>query len=163
MTDPLYLDLGCGPQKQVGFLGIDHYPFPGVDIVRDLRRGLPLAANSVDGIVIKHVLEHFDGEDLLFLVDEMWRVCKPGAKIGVEVPVIESPNRYRDPLHKTRDWSDDSFLLWAVNEQQDWLIFVGPTYHRQAKLRLLDTGVSADATKNRTYLLEVVKSVTARV
>src|ERR1700761_8956529 len=32
------LDLGCGTQKRVGFLGIDRRAFPGVDGVTDLTQ-----------------------------------------------------------------------------------------------------------------------------
>ena len=59
----IMLDLGCGPNKNQGFTGIDRGEFDGVDIVRDLCRGLPFADSSIDGIMAKHILEHFDGED----------------------------------------------------------------------------------------------------
>lgn len=157
MNESLVLDLGCGPRKAPGSIGLDAYPFDGVDIVRDLRRGLPFGDSTVDGIHMKHALEHFAGEDLLFLVEEMWRVSKPGAHWHIEVPDATSPNRYRDPLHLTRDWSEDSFLLWEVDAQGVWPIFVGPSYRRCAKLRRGGTYVTDSQQRNRVYELEVVK------
>lgn len=154
---PAILDIGCGPNKTPGAVGLDRHPFPGVDVVRDLMRGLPFADSTFDAIVAKHVLEHFGGMDLLFLVDEMWRVSKPGAQWLVVVPDASSPNRYRDPTHVTRDWSEDSFLLWQVNDGGEWPIFVGPDYGRHAKLKLHGTDVSDHQQRNRTYSLEAVK------
>lgn len=37
LNAPIKLDIGCGKNKQQGFIGIDIYDFPGVDIVADLR------------------------------------------------------------------------------------------------------------------------------
>lgn len=34
---PLRLDLGCGPHKREGFLGVDVSAFDGVDVIADLR------------------------------------------------------------------------------------------------------------------------------
>ena len=139
----------------VGAIGIDRYPFPGVDVVRDLRRGLPFNDSIFDGVRAHHCLEHFTGDDLLFLVDEVWRVCKPGAKLEITVPDATSPNRYRDPTHVERDWHDDSFMMWQLDSKGEYQIFVGPGYGRHAKLKLLTTAVSAS--KDRFYRIEVVK------
>ena len=149
------LDIGCGPQKTPGTVGIDHQPFPGVDIVRDLMRGLPFADNSADGIIAKQVLEHFGGRDLMFLIEEMYRVSKPDATWYIIVPDAASPNRYRDPTHVTRDWQPDSFMLWEVDGDGAWPIFVGPEYGRSARLRLKASELSPGL--DRSYILQVVK------
>ena len=154
---PLLLDIGCGSAKAAGHIGLDRYAFPGVDVVRDLRRGLPFNDLTFDGVRAHHVLEHFTGEDLLFLVDEVWRVCKPGAKLEITVPDATSHNRYRDPTHVERDWHEDSFMMWQVDIKGEWQIFVGPSYGRHAKLRLLTTAVNPN--KDRLYRLEVLKGM----
>lgn len=151
----LWLDVGCGASKITGAIGLDRYPFPGVDVVRDLRRGLPFNDSIFDGVRAHHVVEHFTGEDLLFIVDEMWRVTKWGGQLEVTVPDATSPNRYRDPTHLERDWHEDSFMLWAVGDDGSYLIYVGPAYQRHAKLRLLTTAISPS--KDRMYRLEVLK------
>ena len=151
----LLLDIGCGPSKAPGHIGLDHHSFPGVDVVRDIRRGLPFDDDSFDGVRMHHCLEHFGGEDLLFLVNEVWRVVRPGGILEITVPDATSPNRYRDPTHLTRDWSEDSFMLWEVNDKGEWPIFVGPSYDRRAKLRRLTTAVNPN--RDRLYRMEVVK------
>lgn len=53
------LDLGCGASKNKGFIGIDYFPYPGVDIVHDLEKfPWPLPDESVILAVSTHVVEH---------------------------------------------------------------------------------------------------------
>lgn len=56
------LDLGCGQSKREGFLGVDKYPAPGVDIVHDLftQYPWPFESGSVDEAHSSHNLEHLD-------------------------------------------------------------------------------------------------------
>ena len=150
-----FLDVGCGNAKAPGHVGLDRYPFPGVDVVRDIRRGLPFNDNIFGGVRMHHCLEHFGGEDLLFLVNEVWRVVRSGGILEITVPDATSPNRYRDPTHLTRDWSEDSFMLWEVDRDGNYKIFVGPSYNRCAKIRTTTTAVNQNA--DRLYRLEVIK------
>lgn len=54
------LDLACGAKKQApGFIGMDMFPYPGVDIVHNaLTFPWPLPSDSVDMIVASHFMEH---------------------------------------------------------------------------------------------------------
>jgi len=53
------LDLACGQNKQVGFLGMDVLPYPGVDIVHNATVfPWPLPDQSINMIVASHFLEH---------------------------------------------------------------------------------------------------------
>jgi predicted SAM-dependent methyltransferase len=151
---PLALDLGCGPNKHEGCIGIDHYDFEGVDIVRDLRRGLPFGDDTVDGIVAKQVLEHFDGDDLLFLIEEMWRVGKPGAPIEVVVPDASSPNGGKDFSHKKKDWDEWSFQMWEKKDGH-YLIDRGPLYGIRGQFKVMSD--MDYRSKDRWYRLEVIK------
>lgn len=82
------LDLGCSTFKMKGFIGIDIMQQDGkVDIVHDLNTGIPFGDSTVDAIYTSHFLEHC--KNIFFMLDEMWRVCKNGAKIGVIVPLLE--------------------------------------------------------------------------
>jgi len=128
----IWLDVGCGPNKRQGCIGIDHYPFDGVDIVRSITRGLPFSDNSVDGIIANHILEHFDGDDLIFLIEEMHRVCKSESHIYVEVPALGSPNCGKDFTHKKKDWDEYSFDMWKKSSDSlfdgGYIIQRGPMY-----------------------------------
>jgi len=102
----LKLDLGCGEAKRPGYVGIDRTPAPGVDIVRDIERGLPFCDNSVVEVNCSHVLEHI--QDLIFVMNEIWRVCRPGAIVHVEVPHSGTPQAFQDPTH-VRYFNEYSF------------------------------------------------------
>jgi ubiquinone/menaquinone biosynthesis C-methylase UbiE len=93
------LDIGCGPNKHLGYIGIDKRGLPGVDIVLDLdKEGLPFPDNSVDEVLLYHVLEHV--ESPWKVMKEVIRVCKDGAIIRVRFPYPLHENAYKDPEHK---------------------------------------------------------------
>lgn len=154
-NSPKCLDIGCGPNKTAGFIGLDIYAFEGVDIVRDIMRGIPFNDNTFEGVLCKHVAEHFEGEDFIFLVEEVWRVLVGGGTFNVVVPSASSPNRYRDPTHKIRDFHSDSFMFWEVDENNEYIIFRGNHYNTRAKFELIDTNL--DYNKDRHYLLKAIK------
>ena len=57
------LDVGCGRNKQPGWIGIDFQPLEGVDIVWDLTKfPWPLESSSVLVAQASHVLEHIPPE-----------------------------------------------------------------------------------------------------
>lgn len=93
------VELGCGPDKQTGAIGIDHLPLPGVDFVADLEGGLPfLPDNSVDEFFSRHVLEHI--ENFEFLMKEIHRTIRPGGVKRIYVPHFSNPHYYSDFTHK---------------------------------------------------------------
>src|SRR5919202_4987122 len=93
------LDIGCGRSKFAGTLGVDVAPVPGVDVAADLSRGLPFRDNSVDAIYTSHTLEHMP--DLIAAMEELWRVCKDGARLNIWVPHASCPFvTWIDPTHR---------------------------------------------------------------
>lgn len=52
----------------------------------DLTKRLPFDDLSVDGVLLSHVLEHFDAQDGLHLLIECYRVLKPGGIVLISVP-----------------------------------------------------------------------------
>jgi SAM-dependent methyltransferase len=167
----MILDLGCGPNKHQGCTGIDHYQFEGVDIVRSLTRGLPFANSTVEGVIAQHILEHFDGEDLIFIVEEIWRVCKPDSRVYIEVPGLGSPNCGKDFTHKKKDWDEWSFQMWEKKDvpnkfergvddlgkvlEREYLIERGPMYGIKGEFEVQYQFNAT--TKNAHYELKVIK------
>jgi predicted SAM-dependent methyltransferase len=79
------LDLGCGNNKQKGFIGIDKNKSDQVNIICDLeKKKLPFKDNSVDQIHTRHFLEHTNNPDKI--IDEIYRVLKPKGKVIIIVP-----------------------------------------------------------------------------
>nr|WP_269454300.1 methyltransferase domain-containing protein [Nocardia farcinica] len=96
--EPRILDVGCGETKQYpGNVGVDVRPVPGVDVVADLRGGLPFDDASFDRVFAVHVLEHL--ADFLPLVDECRRVLRPGGILHVLSPWWRYVNAVADPTH----------------------------------------------------------------
>jgi hypothetical protein len=55
------LDIGCGQNKQPGFVGIDYTAYPGVDIVWNVEQfPWPLKDESVLAAVSSHLVEHLN-------------------------------------------------------------------------------------------------------
>ena len=94
------LDFGCGQRKEPGFIGLDGFDSPGVDVVHDFDVfPYPFEDNTFDEIVCNSSLEHVD--DFIRTVIELHRISKPGAMIRVACPHYSGPDAYRDPTHKT--------------------------------------------------------------
>ncbi|WP_431821604.1 class I SAM-dependent methyltransferase [Burkholderia sp. F1] len=91
------VDLGCGPVKRDGFVGIDRFPMRGVDIVCDLDQGIPLPDDSVDYLVASHSLEHF--RDLPSVIQEIHRICKDRALVTIVVPYAATGLNQANPYH----------------------------------------------------------------
>ena len=85
------------PGKRAGFLGIDRFPMPGVDIVADLDKSIPLEDNSVDYLVASHSLEHF--RDLPKIIHEIHRISKDRALVTVVSPYAATSLNLANPYH----------------------------------------------------------------
>ena len=93
------VDLGCGNNKKEGFIGIDIAPLEHVDIVCNLgKTSIPLKSNSVDAIFSFHFLEHV--ENVSFIIEEIYRVLKPGGIAEIIVPHFSNIGAYHWS-HKT--------------------------------------------------------------
>ena len=108
-SDPIKLDLGCGKRKQEGFIGVDRRKFDGVDIVHDLLNPWPWKDDSVAEIHMSHTLEHFTGEQRVFIFNEMCRVLQKGAKATIITPLWSSNRAYGDFTHQ---WPPVSEMLY---------------------------------------------------
>ncbi len=94
----IFIDLGCGTRKRLGYIGVDTVKLDGVDIVCNLEEGLPFEDNVIDGIYSNFFFEHISNTILLF--QEIYRICKSGAIVEFRVPYYQSITQYKDPTHK---------------------------------------------------------------
>lgn len=105
--DELVLDLGCGLDKVPGAIGMDRASLPTVDVIYDLERTpYPFQDNSFQELHMYHVLEHVN--EPVQVLDEVWRISRPGAIVNIRVPHSSSFYAWVDPTHK-RPFSYFSF------------------------------------------------------
>ena len=113
MSSPTKINLGGGQHKKPGFATIDILQIPEVDIVADLEKGIPLPDNAVEEIIALSILEHLS--DTVFIMEEIYRVCKNNAVLTITVPYAKSSAAFKDPTHKkffvekTFDYFDQDF------------------------------------------------------
>jgi SAM-dependent methyltransferase len=83
-------------------VNIDSYPNPGVDLVIDLdaEPRLPYADDSVAHSEGSHVIEHLHRP--LPMMEELWRVTKPGGTVTFHCPYGSSDDADEDPTHVRR-------------------------------------------------------------
>lgn len=94
------LHLGCGAKKLAGYINVDRAGEPDQRV--DLERfPWPWMTNVADEVVMIHVLEHLGGDPEIFrqIVQELYRVCAPGARVKIVVPHPRHDNFLGDPTH----------------------------------------------------------------
>lgn len=116
------LNLGCGLNKIQGFVNVDKFDTCNPDIVMDLEATpWTFEDNSVDEVLLNHCLEHIGQDvDIFFsVVKELYRVCKPGAKIQINVPHPRHDNFINDPTH-VRIITPELLGLFSKKNCQYW-------------------------------------------
>jgi predicted SAM-dependent methyltransferase len=83
------LNWGCGSWAEPGWINSDIAESPGVDIVCDIRDGLPLEDESIDYAVSIHALPEIPYPELVPTLEELRRVLKPGGVLRLALPDIE--------------------------------------------------------------------------
>ncbi len=95
------LDLGCGRRKKEGFVGVDQYAMDGVDVVMNIgTEAWPWPDNSVEEINCSHFFEHLTQDERVHVMNEAYRVMKPGSKFLNITPHWASGRSYGDVTHK---------------------------------------------------------------
>lgn len=84
-TSPLRLHVGSGAQPKEGWVNIDLLGDP-IDLAWNLARGIPFSDGSADAIFHEHLFEHIPLRAGLGLMDECFRVLRPGGILRVGVP-----------------------------------------------------------------------------
>ncbi len=102
------LNIGCGREIKEGYVNLDRVELDGVDVVHDLEKfPYPFDDNEFDEIYCKHVLEHI--ENFMEIMEELYRISKPEARMKIISPYFSGQGAYNDPTHKR-------FFTWKTFE-----------------------------------------------
>lgn len=122
--------MGGGPNRIEGFINVDKIPYPEVDVVADLDKGIPLDTNSVDELTAFSILEHLD--NTVFVMEEIYRICKKDAKVTIIVPYLKSTAAFKDPTHK-RFFSERTFEYFDKTFSEKGLL---PDYNLKCNFKI---------------------------
>jgi hypothetical protein len=96
------LNLGCGLNKIEGFVNVDKFETCQPDLLMDLEK-IPwkIGTNEADEVLFNHSLEHLGQQTDTFLqiMKELYRVCKGGAIVQINVPHPRHDDFLGDPTH----------------------------------------------------------------
>jgi predicted SAM-dependent methyltransferase len=121
-----YLNIGCGSyySMESTWTNLDFVSLDKHVIAHNLLKGIPFNDNSFDFVYHSHVLEHFSKQDGERLIQECFRVLKPGGILRVAVPDLETIVRnYILWLDKGIENPDDEIIRanynWMLIELYD--------------------------------------------
>lgn len=127
------IDLGCGPKKKPGRIGIDKVDLPNVDIVADLEKGFAfLPDNSVDEIHCRSLLTLI--VDFERFMSEMVRVMKKDSRAYIFVAHFSNPYYYSD-FAQQRFFGLYTFYYFVDTEKQ--LKRKVPNFYTDIRIRVL--------------------------
>ena len=107
------LNLGCGKSKEAGYINIDIRESVNPDLIIDITKGFPFEDNSVDEIRAFDVLEHIPILSTTFVMEEAWRVLKPGGMFVTFTPDAEyGQGAFMDPTH-INFWTEGRFAYYC--------------------------------------------------
>ncbi len=138
------LDLGCGPTKREGAFRVDVIEEFSPDLVWDLRKlPYPFPDNAFNEVYLENVIEHLP--DTVAVMQEVHRICKPGALVKIWVPHYTGYTSWSCPEHY-KTFTSISFDYFADQKYFD-VVHKRLRYSVHSKHRILDWLI------NRNYAL----------
>ena len=83
------LHIGCGKVILQDWINIDLDALEGVDLVYDIKKGIPFNNNTIKYIFAEHFLEHLTREEGLFFLKECHRVLRKGGVLRLSTPNLD--------------------------------------------------------------------------
>jgi SAM-dependent methyltransferase len=113
--NPVRLQIGCGNDLKPGWINHDLVKLPGVDVVHDLNElPWPWGDKTIDEIWAGDVLEHLP--NTIVVMEELYRITKPGARVYISVPYWNSWEFITDPTH-VRQFNEFTFEFFDPTKE----------------------------------------------
>ncbi len=116
------LNLGCGSNILEDYINLDKFDYYNPNIVHDLEvTPYPFEDNSVDEILMSHVLEHVGQDPNIFnnIIKELYRICKNKSIIDIIVPHARHDDFISDPTH-VRPITIEGLKLYDKEKNKKW-------------------------------------------
>lgn len=116
-TNKTKLRIGCGLDHEGDYINLDISDYCNPDIVHDIREGLDMFSdNQIEEIEANGVLEMIlPNEEFRLVLNELWRVLKPGGHLLGQVPSTDQRVLCLDPWDR-RWFKEETFNYFNVNE-----------------------------------------------
>jgi len=121
------------------------------DQVIDVTKGLPFDDNSVEEVRAHDFLEHVPIGKTIFVVEEIFRVLKPGGKLEHFTPSTDGRGAFQDPTHQS---------FWNINS---WLYFMNDEYRQLYGIKAKFEGSNVDVMTDRASRVIHVHGVLSSV
>lgn len=113
------INLGSGKRKMEGFINIDIQERVNPDLVCDVSKGLPYEDSTVEEIRAYDFLEHIPLGKTVGVIEEIWRVLKPGGIFESFTPDAEyGQGAFQDPTHVSF-WVENSWKYFSEFAYRD--------------------------------------------
>ena len=110
------LHLGCGYHPIAGWLNSDLFPQSKEVVVVDATKKFPFPSDTFDYIFSEHMIEHMPYQYGQRMLQECYRVIKPGGSIRISTPDLA----FLISLYgKSRTHLQDNYIKWATDEFMD--------------------------------------------
>jgi len=115
----LCLNLGCGLVKVPGYINLDNRLEVNPDVAWDVLEGLPYKDSTVDIVRAYDFLEHIPIGSTVFVIDEIWRVLKPGGIFESFTPDAEhGQGAFQDP-HHVSFWVENTWRYFSEDSERE--------------------------------------------
>ena len=110
------INLGCGMDKQEGYINIDNRPEMEPDIIADIL-DMPFENDSVDEVRAFDVLEHIAIGSTIPAINEIFRVLKHDGIFQHHTPSTDGRGAFQDPTHVSF-WNANSWFYFTDNKMR---------------------------------------------
>jgi len=110
------LNLGSGCDVKEDYVNLDCVNIEGTDVVHNLEDfPYPFEENTFEEVYAHQTLEHLS--DKIKVMNEIWRICKNGAEVHINVPYFAFAGAFCHAEHKSF-FGYNTFEYWTNSSRE---------------------------------------------